>query len=67
MNILQRQADRLSRFIAEVGVELRKCSWPTRSELTESTGVVIVSVVLLAVFVGLCDVVLMFFMRMLIR
>ncbi|MBP7830051.1 MAG: preprotein translocase subunit SecE [Kiritimatiellae bacterium] len=46
---------------------MKKCSWPTRSELSESTMVVIVSVVLLAIFVGLSDMVLMGLMRMVIR
>jgi len=54
-------------FFAEVGVELRKCVWPTRSELVDSTVVVMVSVVLLAVFVGLCDGILMLALRALAR
>ncbi len=54
-------------FIEEVRTEMKKCSWPTRSELSESTMVVIVSVVLLAIFVGLSDMVLMGLMRMVIR
>ncbi|MDZ4198139.1 MAG: preprotein translocase subunit SecE [Kiritimatiellia bacterium] len=67
MNAISRQAGRFRGFLAEVRQELKKCAWPTRSELTESTGVVIVSVVLLAVFVGLCDVVLMGLLRAVIR
>ena len=35
--------------------ELKKCTWPTRPELAESTVVVIVSVLLLSVFVALAD------------
>ena len=42
----------------DVQNELRKSTWPTRGELIESTVVVILSVVLFAVFVGLCDTVL---------
>ena len=45
-------------FLVEVRNELRKSTWPTRSELTESTVVVIVSVILFAVFVSVCDTVL---------
>ena len=45
-------------FLSDVKNELRKSTWPTRGELIESTVVVIMSVVLFAVFVGLCDVVL---------
>ena len=35
--------------------ELKKCTWPTRQELAESTIVVIVSVVALSLFVLLAD------------
>jgi len=35
--------------------ELRKCSWPARDELYESTILVIVTVLLLAVFVAAVD------------
>ena len=45
-------------FFGEVGAELKKCAWPTRPELFDSTVVVIISVALLGGFVALCDVVL---------
>lgn len=45
-------------FLADVKNELRKSTWPTRGELIESTVVVILSVVLFAIFVGICDTVL---------
>ncbi len=54
-------------FLGEVNLELKKCSWPSRSELMESTVVVIVSVVLLAVFVGLSDGVLLALLRLVLR
>jgi preprotein translocase subunit SecE len=53
-------------FFHEVGEELRKCIWPTRNELIQSTIVVVVSVLLLAVFVGFCDFVLMKVLRFVI-
>src|SRR5471030_1702085 len=58
---------RVLKFIAEVRVELEKCSWPwdpnlhgvkKYKELLESTLVVIISVVLLAGFVTTSDLVL---------
>lgn len=55
---------KLTTFIAEVGVELKKSTWPTRPELVESTVVVILSVVLLAIFIGISDYVLMRLMRL---
>ncbi|MFA5203425.1 MAG: preprotein translocase subunit SecE [Lentisphaeria bacterium] len=37
-------------YLQVVG-ELRKCAWPTRQELVESTLVVIISVALLSIYV----------------
>lgn len=50
---------KLAGFINEVGLELKKSAWPTRAELQESTLVVIMSVIMLGVFVGLSDMILM--------
>lgn len=50
---------RVAGFVNEVGLELKKSAWPTRQELIESTFVVIVSVVLLGVFIGFSDVILL--------
>ncbi len=50
---------RLLAFFGEVGEELKKSSWPTRSELMDSTQVVILSVAALALFVAVSDYVLM--------
>ena len=64
MNKIAAQAARLREFGGEVNVELRKCAWPARPELMESTVVVIVSVVLLAVFVGVSDTVLLWLLKL---
>ena len=50
--------NKVAKFITEVKTELKKVSWPTKSELINSTIVVIVAVVIMAIFIGLCDVVL---------
>ena len=47
--------NKAAQFISEVKMELKKVSWSTRRELTNSTIVVIVSVVILAIFIGICD------------
>ncbi len=57
MNKLMEAYGHVKNFLSEVSAELRKCSWPTRDELMESTVVVIISVVLLGVYVGLSDLV----------
>lgn len=57
----------LKTFLGEVKAELKKCTWPTRRELLGSTMVVVVSVVILGVFVGLSDTVLMQVLRAVLR
>ena len=59
MNKLAQSVGNLRTFIQEVKIELLKCSWPTRKELFGSSVVVIVSVVILGTFVGICDLVSM--------
>ncbi len=53
-------------FFSEVNAELKKCAWPTRPELFDSTVVVIISVGLLGGFVAVCDVVLRELIRLVI-
>lgn len=54
-------------FFTEVQVELKKCSWPTRPELLESTVVVVVAVLILAAVVGVSDLVLNMLLQAVIR
>jgi preprotein translocase subunit SecE len=42
-------------FISETLGELRKCTWPGREELYESTVLVIVAVAILSSFVAIVD------------
>ncbi|VGO20563.1 preprotein translocase subunit SecE [Pontiella sulfatireligans] len=67
MNKLTESVGNLKTFIEEVKVELVKCSWPTRKELFEQSLVVIISVIILGAFVGLCDLVNMNLLRFIIR
>ena len=59
MNKIQAFIVKVAGFINEVILELKKSAWPTRTELKESTLVVIMSVIVLGVFVGLSDLILM--------
>ena len=45
-------------FFNDVKLEMGKVSWSTRDELISSTIVVIVSLAILSIFIGVCDVVL---------
>ena len=42
-------------FLKEVKVELKKVSWPDRNELVGSTVIIIITVAMVAVFIGICD------------
>ncbi|MEY2881582.1 MAG: hypothetical protein RLZZ15_3962 [Verrucomicrobiota bacterium] len=42
-------------FVREIWDELLKCSWPTRTELRDSTLVVIVAAVILGLFTSISD------------
>jgi len=45
-------------FLREVNLEMKKVTWPTRKEISGSTGVVIISVIIVAIFLGFIDAVL---------
>ena len=45
----------IQKFIGEVLAEMKKVSWTTRSELVDSTLIVILSSFLLGIFVGVID------------
>lgn len=59
MNKVQQTFAAAKNFFGEVVAELKKCAWPTGRELGESTVVVMVAVLLLAVYIGLCDAVML--------
>lgn len=42
---------KISTYVAETREELRKCTWPSREELTGSTIVVLISTTLLSLFI----------------
>ena len=67
MNKLAQSVGSLKTFIQEVKVELLKCTWPTRKELFGQSVVVVISVIILGAFVGLCDLVNMGFLKFVIR
>ena len=67
MNKLIEGVGSLRTFLEEVKVELLKCTWPTRKELFGQSLVVVISVIILGAFVGLCDVVNMNLLRYIIR
>jgi len=67
MNKVSASFGRIGNFFNEVVVELRKCAWPTREELLESTVVVIISVAILGFCVGVFDFTVMKALELIIR
>ena len=46
---------KIFKFLREVRLEMKKVTWPTRKEVTGSTGVVIVTVIIVAIYLGIVD------------
>jgi preprotein translocase subunit SecE len=57
---------RLSQYLRETSQEMKRVSWPSRSELKESTIVVIVTVIIVTFFIFVVDKVLDFTVKRLI-
>lgn len=49
------QQRRGSRFVNEVIAELKKVSWPTRTQLAQSTAVVLLVVAIVSIYLSLLD------------
>ena len=45
-------------FVGEVNGEVRKVTWPDRQQLKNATGVIILFVVIVAILIGVMDVIL---------
>jgi len=60
-------ANKIANFLREVKVELGKVTWSTKNELIASTIVVIVSVIILTVFIAICDFVFLRLINFILR
>ena len=49
---------KIGKFFSQVKTEMKKVAWPTRNELISSTIVVLISTLILALYIGVCDLVL---------
>ena len=58
---------KLAKFLGEVKTEMKKVSWSTKKELISSTWVVIVSVFLLALYIGIVDFIISRAVKLVIR
>lgn len=58
---------RFPTFLQEVRLELKKVSWPTRSELTAATRIVLIGSVALTLYIAVVDTGLSKLMEMFLR
>ena len=49
------QGDRFLHFLKETRIELRKVVWPSRQETLKTTGIIMVVVVIVAIFLWIID------------
>jgi preprotein translocase subunit SecE len=52
--------EKVKKFFADVYAEMKKVSWPSKEEIRGSTMVVIVTVIIVAIFIGVVDRILNF-------
>ena len=57
---------KLKSFLESVKAELIKVTWPTRKETIATTGVVILIVFLISLYLGACDMVLAKLLRLIL-
>ena len=50
---------RIGKFLKEVRLEMKRVTWPNRREVSGATWVVIITVVTIALFIGIIDQVLL--------
>jgi preprotein translocase subunit SecE len=51
-------ANKVAGFFKEIKLEMGKVSWPSKDELIGSTAIVLISLAILSLFIGVCDLVL---------
>jgi preprotein translocase subunit SecE len=54
-------------FVEEVREELHKVTWPTRKETIATTWVVVVIIVVISFYLGVCDLLLNKIMRFILK
>ena len=63
MNVITK----VTTFLMEVREELKQVAWPTREELMGSTAVVLMTMLILSTFIGVCDFVMSHLLAVLLR
>jgi len=63
MEKIRKLYEKVRTFLKEVKVEMKKVTWPTREDLTTYTAVVLIVVVIVAIYIGVVDKILGFFLK----
>ncbi len=58
---------KIFRFFREVRLEMKKVTWPNRKEITGSTTVVIITVIIVSIYLGIIDNILQQIIMRLVR
>ena len=58
---------KVTMFFESVKTELNKVTWPTRKETVATTGVVVIIVLLISLYLGTCDIILAKLMRLILK
>jgi len=67
MNKIRQWYEKISNFLKDVKVEMKKVTWPSRDALVTYTVVVIVVVFILSVYIGVIDKVFGSFLELFLR
>lgn len=59
--------EKVKNFISEVKIETKKVNYPTKDELIGSTWVVVITVIIIAIFLGMIDFGLSKIIKMIVR
>ena len=54
-NTEKRQMNKIQSYLEEVGKEMRKVSWPSRSELISNTVITILATIVISLFIFVTD------------
>jgi len=57
----------IRKFLSEVRAEMQKVTWSTREELMGSTGVVLMTMLILSTFIGISDFILSHALSIILR
>ncbi len=64
--VVNAQPNAISRYFRETTGELKKVNWPTRQEALNLTGIVLLVILTMAVFLGSLDLLFSYIMRLLV-